>query len=137
MSDDEIRERKSKELEEKATAEAKRLKSLLFNYNIPERKIGFLEDVIKNVSWMKVKLDVTMEKIKTSDVCIPYDNGGGQTGMRENPLFKGYESLFKSYMSGMKQILDVLPKQIAEVEKEEIEKPQTMLDFVRNKHKKE
>lgn len=125
------------DLDEKAAAEAERLKSLLFDYNIPERKIGFLEDVIKNVSWMKVKLDVTMEKIKNSDVCIPYDNGGGQTGVRENPLFKGYESLFKSYMSGMRQILDVLPKQIAEAEKEEIEKPQTMLDFVRNKRKKE
>ena len=125
------------DLEEKAMTEAERLKSLLFSYSIPERKVGFLEDVINNVSWMKVKLDVTREKIKTSDVCIPYDNGGGQTGMRENPLFKGYESLFKSYMSGMRQILDVLPKQAAEVEKQEIEKPQTMLDFVRNKHKKE
>lgn len=125
------------DLEEKATMEAERLKSLLFNYNIPEKKVGFLEDVIRNVSWMKVKLDVTMEKIKTSDVCIPYDNGGGQKGMRENPLFKGYESLFKSYMSGMRQILDVLPKQAAEVETETVEKPQTMLDFVRNKRKKE
>lgn len=124
-------------LDKRATMEAKRLKSLLFDYNVPERKIGFLEDVIKNVSWMKVKLDVTMEKIKNSDVCIPYDNGGGQTGVRENPLFKGYESLFKSYLSGMRQILDVLPKQVAEAEKEEIEKPQTMLDFVRNKRKKE
>ena len=125
------------DLEERAMMEAERLKSLLFDCNIPEKKIGFLEDVIKNVSWMKVKLDEARAAIQTSNVVIPYDNGGGQKGLRENPLFKGYESLFKSYMSGMRQILDVLPKQVAEEEKEEIEKPQTMLDFVRNKHKKE
>ena len=125
------------DLEEKATIEVERLKSLLFDYNIPEKKIGFLEDVINNVAWMKVKLDEARAAIKTSNVVIPYDNGGGQKGMRENPLFKGYESLFKSYMNGMQQILNVLPKQVAEETKEEIEKPQTMLDLVRAKHKKE
>lgn len=125
------------DLEEKATMEVERLKSLLFDYNIPEKKIGFLEDVINNVAWMKVKLDEARAAIKTSNVVIPYNNGGGQKGMRENPLFKGYESLFKSYMNGMQQILNVLPKQVAEETKEEIEKPQTMLDLVRAKHKKE
>lgn len=125
------------DLEEKATMEVERLKSLLFDCNISEKKIGFLDDVINNVAWMKVKLDEARAAIKTSNVVIPYDNGGGQKGMRENPLFKGYESLFKSYMSGMQQILNVLPKQVAEETKEEIEKPQTMLDFVRNKHKKD
>jgi hypothetical protein len=37
----------------------------------------------------------------------------------------------------MKQILDILPKQAEEVKSEELEKPQTMLELVRNKHRKE
>lgn len=124
-------------LDDRATAEAERLKSLLFNFDVSEDIIGLLDDVIVNTAWMKVKLEEAREAIKTSNVVIPYDNGGGQKGLRENPLFKGYESLFKSYMGGMRQILDVLPKQASEVKSEEIEKPQTMLELVRSKHKKE
>ena len=124
-------------LDARATAEAERLKSLLFNFNVSEDMVGLLEDVINNTAWIKVKLDEARDAIKTSNVVIPYDNGGGQKGLRENPLFKGYESLLKSYMGGMKQILDVLPKQAADVKEAELEKPQTMLELVRSKHKKE
>lgn len=124
-------------LEDGAIAEVERLKRLLFNCGVSEDKVNLIETVIENTAYMKVKLDETRETIKTSKVVIPYDNGGGQKGLRENPLFKGYESLFKSYMSGMKQILDILPKQAEEVKSEELEKPQTMLELVRNKHRKE
>lgn len=124
-------------LEEKATAEVERLKRLLFDFGIEENRIELLEPLIQNTAWMKVKLEEAREAIKTSNVVIPYDNGGGQTGLRENPLFKGYESLFKSYMSGMRVILDNLPPQAEGVRKEEIEKPKTMLELVRDKHRKE
>lgn len=124
-------------LEEKATAEVERLKRLLFDFGIEENRIELLDPLIQNTAWMKVKLEEAREAIKTSNVVIPYDNGGGQTGLRENPLFKGYESLFKSYMSGMRVILDNLPPQAEGVRKEEIEKPKTMLELVRDKHRKE
>lgn len=121
-------------LEEMATVEAERLRRLLFDCGVLETTVDLLNATIENTAWIKIKLDETRETIKTSKVVIPYDNGGGQKGLRENPLFKGYESLFKAYMSGMKQILDVLPKQAESVRKEEIEKPQTMLELVRKKH---
>lgn len=124
-------------LEQMATIEAERLKSLLFDCGVSETYISILNATIENTAWMKVKLDEAREAIKTSNVVIPYDNGGGQKGLRENPLFRGYESLFKSYMSGMKQILDALPKQAADVRDTELEKPQTMLELVRKKHRKE
>lgn len=124
-------------LEEMATIEAERLKSLLFDCGVSETYLNILNATIENTAWMKVKLDEAREAIKTSNVVIPYDNGGGQKGLRENPLFRGYESLFKSYMSGMKQILDALPKQAIDVKEEEMEKPQTMLELVRKKHRKE
>lgn len=124
-------------LEEIATTEAKRLRSLLFNCGVAQNRIDLLSTLIDNTAWMKAKLDDAQRAIKESSVCIPYDNGGGQKGIRENPLFKGYEGLFKSYMAGMKTILSVLPPQAEQVRDEEIEKPKTMLELVRNKHRKE
>ena len=124
-------------LQEKATVEAERLRSLLFDCGVEQKRIDLLETLIDNTAWMKAKLDDAQKAIKDSSVCIPYDNGGGQKGIRENPLFKGYESLFKSYMAGMKAILGVLPAQAETIRQQEIEKPRTMLELVRDKHKKE
>lgn len=124
-------------LEEKATLEAERLRALLFDCGVEEKRVELLSTMIDNTAWMKVKLDDAQEHIKDSSVCIPYDNGGGQKGIRENPLFKGYEGLFKSYMAGMKTILSILPAQAEPVKKLELEKPKTMLELVRDKHKKE
>lgn len=124
-----------REFEELATTEAERLRSLLFDCGVSENYIALLETIIENTAYMKVKLDDAREKINNSSVVIPYDNGGGQTGIRENPLFKGYEALFKSYMSGMCKILDALPQSAETVKKEETEKPQTILELVKAKKK--
>ncbi len=116
--------------------EKQRLRSLLFSCGIPENNINMLDPVIENTAWMKAKLDDAREQIRNTSVAIPYDNGGGQTGIRENPLFKGYENLFKSYMSGMKQILDTLPKQAEPIKNDELNRQKTTLELVREKHKK-
>ena len=117
-----------------AEEEKQRLISLLFSCNVSETKIQLLEPIVENVAWMKVKLDDAREQIKKTSVAIPYDNGGGQKGIRENPLFKGYESLWKSYMSGMGHILDCLPPETQE-QQPIAEKPKTVLEMVRNKHR--
>ncbi len=122
-------------IEERASQEVERLNDLLFDCQISDKKRAVLNGVIENVAWMKVKLEDTREKIKHLDVAIPYDNGGGQTGIRENPLFKGYEQLWKSYMSGMGRILDLLPDEIAEPVDDM--KPKSVLELVVAKHRKE
>ena len=119
-------------IEERTELEKQRLTALLFEYNIPEKKVNLVTDTISNVAWIKVKLEDTRDTIRHTDVAIPYDNGGGQAGIRENPLFKGYEALFKSYMQGMKILLDLLPEEEARVEDEN--KPKTVLELVREKH---
>lgn len=125
------------ELEIKARAEEEqnRITDLLSEVGISDKRMKLLEPIILNTAWMKAKLDDAREAIKNSNIVISYDNGGGQKGIRENPLFKGYESLWRSYMAGMAKILDSLPQeQIEQVV--EIEKPATMLELVRNKHRK-
>jgi hypothetical protein len=85
---------------------------------------------------MRAKLDDSRQLIKNSNIVVPYDNGGGQKGIRENPAFKGYEALWKAYMQGMNRILDTLPpEEIQEAAAPDI-RPQTVLDTIRNKHNK-
>lgn len=118
-----------------AAKEKKRIVKLLKDGGVSERRLSALAPIIEHTSWMKVKLDSTIEAIKQSQVAIAYDNGGGQKGIRENPLFKGYEGLWRSYMAGMKEILAALPEEQAKEEEEKIEEPRNVLELVRSKHK--
>ena len=92
-------------------------------------------EMIKSYWMATMAIDETREQIKNTSVAIPYDNGGGQKGIRENPLFKGYEGLWKAYMSGMSKILDELPEEAAKVVVEDEVKPKTVLEMVRERHK--
>ena len=121
----------------KVRKEQKRINILLAEAGISERRMKLLEPVILNTAWMRIKLDDAREAIKNSAVVVSYDNGGGQKGIRENPLFKGYESLWRSYMAGMGKILESLPDEVIEQAEAEVEKPVTMLEMVRQKHKRD
>jgi len=124
-------------LKEAAQKEKRKLTRELKKAEIPAHKMKILEPIIENVSWMRVKLDEAREQIKTEAIVVEYDNGGGQKGLRENPFFKGYEQLWKSYMLGMNRILNELPARIEveEVNKLEEVAPQTVLGFVQDKHR--
>lgn len=124
------------EIKARAEEEQKRIADLIKEVGISDKRQKLLEPIILNTAWMKAKLDDAREAIKNSNIVISYDNGGGQKGIRENPLFKGYESLWRSYMAGMGKILDSLPQETIE-ESVEVEKPATMLELVRNKHRKD
>lgn len=117
--------------------EKQRLTALLFDCGISDRRMKAMLSVVENIAWMRVKLDDTRDMIKDSTVAIPYDNGGGQTGIRENPLFKGYQSLFASYLKGMGMVMDCLPAEAENADQNGPEKPKTVLELVRNKHRKE
>lgn len=124
-------------LEDRVAHERQRLTALLFDCGISDVRMKAMETIIENVSWMRVKLDDTRDAIKQTGVAIPYDNGGGQKGIRENPLFKGYQSLFKSYMSGMEIIIACLPRDDGKALENGPETPKTVLELVRTKHQKQ
>lgn len=122
-------------IEERAIAEKERIRQLLFSCSVKDKKIEMLDPIIENTAWMKAKLDDAREAVKNSNVVVKYSNGGGQEGIHENPIFKGYYNLWKSYMSGMSKIIDALPPEKAAAEQEAAEAPKTVLELVRDKHK--
>ena len=123
------------DIQKRAEKERRRLAKILKDADVSKARQDALADVVANVAWMKIKLDDARAAIKTAQIAIKYDNGGGQTGLRENPLFRGYESLWKSYMAGMVKILDALPPEaVKEAEAPEETAPKTVLSLVRQRH---
>lgn len=55
------------------------------------------EELLDNIDFLAQKLQETREKAAKVDVVIPYDNGGGQSGIRENPIFSSYTKLLTQY----------------------------------------
>lgn len=101
------------ELEKRTKKEVRKLKKLIEECGISEVRRKALEPLIDNVAFMKIKLDDTKAEIEDASVVVDYDNGGGQRGKRENPLFVAYEKLWRSYISGLGKILEVIPAEKA------------------------
>ena len=120
-----------KELDTRKRKEVNRLKKLIKALGVDEDRIKLLLPTIENVAWMCVKLEEASDAIATSDVAIPYDNGGGQKGIRQNPHFQGYESLWKSYILGMTQIMGTVGAQ--KDAKSEKLRPTSVIQLVRSR----
>ena len=86
---------------------------------MPEETVKFLQPIIQNTAAIKAKLDDAQDEMQDAPMLITYEHGGGQSGSRENPIFRIYESMWKSYMSGMKTIMSYMPDKGAETKKKE------------------
>lgn len=108
--------------------------NMLRDSGVSENKIIMLTPIIHNVEWMSERLQEEREGM-IGGLVIDYDNGGGQSGIRENPHYKAYEALWRSYMIGMTKIIESMPKDDL-IQKEEDVEPASVLELVRSKHKK-
>ena len=100
--------------ENRVLQEHKRLEALLERADVPQRQRDVLAPVIDNMAWQRIKLDETREEMREASVVCSYDNGGGQTGTRENPIFKAYINLWRAYMVGLEKYTSYLPKDLQE-----------------------
>ena len=96
----------------KITREHKRLEALLEQADVPRQQRDVLAAVIDNIAWQRVKLDEAREEMQEASIVCEYDNGGGQTGTRENPIFKAYINLWRAYMVGLEKYTSYLPKEL-------------------------
>ena len=96
----------------KVVQEHERLDALLDRANVPQQQRDVLAPVIDNMAWQRIKLDQTRIEMQNASVVCDYDNGGGQTGVRENPIFKAYINLWRAYMVGLEKYTSYLPKEL-------------------------
>ncbi len=125
------------EIEKRCAAERRKLARFLSKNGLNEEKIKSLDPVILNVSWMKSKLDDARTAIGEDGITVEYDNGGGQTGVRENPAFRAYEALWKTYLSGLDALLKLLPEGAAEEPELSEVKPERALALVQGGRKRD
>lgn len=117
--------------------EQNRLVRCLKKSNVDPVRLDVVKPVIEHVSWMYVKLCEAKDQMADEPIMVEYDNGGGQTGIRENPIFKAYESLWKSYLSGVKVITETLPDTNPNDLVDKDMKPDNVLSLVKAKRKAE
>ena len=53
--------------------------------------------MIRQADFMAAKLEESRQRIEDMDIVIEYDNGGGQSGIRENPWVTAYEKLLTTF----------------------------------------
>lgn len=114
--------------ENKVLNEEKRLIDILDRCGVSDRDRDVLAPVIDNLAWMAAKLDETRKEIGFEAVAIPYDNGGGQSGIRENPLYKGYVNLWRAYLAGFEKLAAYLPE---EERQEAVKEERSLIDVVK------
>lgn len=98
----------------KVAEEKKRLIALLERAEVPTQQQDVLAPVIDNMAWQRLKLEEAMLQMQDEALTCEYDNGGGQTGIRENPIFKAYINLWRAYMVGLEKFSSYLPKELQE-----------------------
>ena len=67
-------------------------------------------ELAESVLFMADKLKESRKTLKDEPLAIPYDNGGGQSGIRENPHFTAYEKLLTSYNRSLDQLAKIIDK---------------------------
>ena len=66
-----------------------------------------LDELKNNAEFIRQTLEASRVNIGDAPIAIEYDNGGGQTGIRENPEYTAYGKLLKSYQAVLTQIESV------------------------------
>lgn len=67
-------------------------------------------ELAESVVFMAEKLEESRKVLKDEPIVIPYDNGGGQSGIRENPHFTAFEKLLTTYNKSLRQLTEIIEK---------------------------
>lgn len=97
------------EISKRCKKEARKMTRFYRENGVDAEKIDALTPLFDNICWMQIKLDDARAEIGEDGLLTEYDNGGGQSGVRQNPAFKAYEALWKSYCTGLGILLEELP----------------------------
>ena len=90
----------------KATTHNKAEQLVAGVHTLHDQALELAEDVL----FMASKLEESRKAMKDEPLIIPYDNGGGQMGIRENPHFTAYEKLMVTYTKSLRQLTEIIEK---------------------------
>lgn len=77
---------------------------------IPEHERDCVREMAESVLFMRGKLEETRRDIASQKLVIPYDNGGGQSGIRANPAFGEYQKMLRTYTATLIELRGILAK---------------------------
>ena len=63
-----------------------------------------LQELEAQSEFQRAQLEAARKRLASEPLVIEYDNGGGQSGVRENPEWIAYEKLLKSYQATLRAI---------------------------------
>ena len=77
---------------------------------IPENLRPYATELAENVIFQCHKLAETREAMQKGkqQLVVAYDNGGGQRGIRRNPIFDAYNQLMANYRKSLAQLTELL-----------------------------
>ena len=67
-------------------------------------------ELAESVVFMAAKLEESRKAMENEPLVVPYDNGGGQTGIRENPHYTAFEKLVTTYSKSLRQLTEIVEK---------------------------
>lgn len=87
---------------------------------VPEQVRDVARRRAEELEWLDIQLSRAKECIGEEEVVIPYDNGGGQTGIRSNPAFAEHKRLLDSWNSIASSLVSMLPDEKQEDEADKL-----------------
>lgn len=103
--------------EERIKKEIKRLKKIFNKLDDDIKKVT--QSLIENAAFMSVTLEDLQEVINAEGVISEYQNGANQWGTKKSPEVEVYNTMIKHYMNIIKQLTDLLPKEVEVVEEDD------------------
>lgn len=80
----------------------------IFN-GIDANKLAFVQHNIDNLAWLNVSIAKLRKQIDIDGTSVVYNNGGGQSGLKDNPDVKVLIAYQKNMIAITKQLLEVVP----------------------------
>lgn len=96
--------------EKRAKKELNKLKKLF--KDLPENKNKLCEKLIQNAAFQSATLEELQAQIKADGAVITVKNGNGFDVTQEHPAQKSYNTMYKNYLSTVKQLAEFLPEQV-------------------------
>ena len=74
------------------------------------------ENLIEQIKVMEDKLKEAAEQLPSEDLIVEYNNGGGQSGIRENPFYSAYEKLMACYLKSVNTLNGISGDDVVEID---------------------